>query len=111
MGLSELGPSELDDRSLLYQVCHPDLHKLADSRVREPQSPSDGRQRDERPLGVADLARSEPHQDDKLDEVSVLRHGALGLSQCLHVKHVSILVLYVIQFLGLSSITLYQTFN
>ena len=67
--------------------------------------------RDERPLGVSDLARSEPHQDDKLDEVSVLRHGALGLSQCLHVKHVSILVLYVIQFLGLSSITLYQTFN
>ena len=34
MSLSELGLSELDDRSLLSQVCHPYLHKLADSRVR-----------------------------------------------------------------------------
>ena len=111
MRLSELGLSKLDDKSLLSHVCNSYLHKLADSRVREWQSPTDGRQRDERRLGVADLARSEPHQDDKLNEVSVLRHGALGLSQCFHVKHVSIVVFYVITFLGLSSITLYQTFN
>ena len=110
MSLSELGLSELDDRSLLSHVYYSYLHKLAYSRVRKPKSSSDGRQRDERLLDVSDLARSKPHQDDKLNEVSILRHGALGLSQCLHVKHVSILVLYVIQFLGLSSITLYQSF-